>query len=365
MISSKKSLGMSISSIIIINLTCSFIIHTLSLNPSFTPRLRFQTSFRRKAFSLHIYAPPGSGYYRPEDEASSLPQTYEPMMEYPGTMRPGRTKENQPYSSLPIADSDPDPVPWPHFQEIEWHHQWEPPHEHPLPMEEFIEMEGRWATAEIEAEMRVGARRGVRERREMEETEKSSSSFILDDDEDEDEDQDGPTLDLGQGVEILIGSKASSGTAEAKRKPPTKSSTKFTETEDEDDDFLLDLGLGDDDIDVDIKDTTLAGRGLTDDDAISADDLSSSLPDPLEDDATLDMKFDDFDLDFGDEASVADDINLNIAGDVDADGADEDVQLDEFVGNEDVGDDDNYDDGGYDYGYDYNDYDSGGSDNFS
>jgi len=322
----------------------------------------------RKTHSLEmIYAPPGSGYYRPEDETGALPQTYEPMMEYPGTMRPGRTKENQPYSSLPIADSDPDPVPWPHFQEIEWHHQWTPPHEHPIPMEDFIEMEGRWATAEIEAEMRVGARRGVRERREMEEMEKSSSNFILDDDEEDDEDADGPRLDLGQGVELLIGSKSpvASSTAEGKkRKPAAKASTKFTETEDEDD-FLLDLGLdgggGDDDIDVDIKGAKAPGRIFRED---AGEDLVASPTDTLEDEASLDMKFDDFDLDFGDEVSDADDINLNIAGDMDVDGTEEEVQLDEFVGNEDIGDDDNYDDGGYDYGYD--DYDGdGGSDNFS
>ena len=83
-----------------------------------------------------IYAPPGSGYSRVEDEESELPDSYIPMMEYPGTMRPGRTPENMPFHDLPIADSDPDPVPWPHFQEIEWHHRWDPPHPHPIPMEE-------------------------------------------------------------------------------------------------------------------------------------------------------------------------------------------------------------------------------------
>ena len=43
---------------------------------------------------LSIYAPPGSGYQTPEDEPNMLPDTYEPMMEYPGTMRPGRCPEN-------------------------------------------------------------------------------------------------------------------------------------------------------------------------------------------------------------------------------------------------------------------------------
>jgi hypothetical protein len=63
----------------------------------------------------------------------------------------------------------PNPVPWPHFQEIEWHHRWDPPHEQALEMEEFIELQGRWASVEDEAEMRMGMRRGVRERRELEE----------------------------------------------------------------------------------------------------------------------------------------------------------------------------------------------------
>ena len=90
------------------------------------------------------------------------------MLEYPGTMRPGRTPENMPYHDLPGLDiTDDDPVPWPHFQEIEWHHKWEPPHESALAMEEFIEVQGRWASVEEEAEMRMGMRRGVRERREM------------------------------------------------------------------------------------------------------------------------------------------------------------------------------------------------------
>jgi hypothetical protein len=294
------------------------------------------------------------------------------MMEYPGTMRPGRTKENQPYSSLPIADNDPDPVPWPHFQEIEWHHQWTPPHEHPIPMEEFIEMEGRWATAEMEAEMRVGARRGVRERREMEEMQKSSSNFILDDDDDDDgEDLSSPML--GDGIELMIGSKASGPSSAAdvkKRKPLTKSSTKFPETEDEDD-FLLDLGLGDDDIDGDFKGVTKAlSRDLTNDAGLEKITSPSmrDLPaggDIVADETSLDLKFDDFDLDFSDEGGDVDDMTLNIAGDMDLEGGDEEVQLDDFVGNEDIGDD-NYgdDDGGYDYGFNYDDNDDGSGEIF-
>lgn len=69
--------------------------------------------------SLGLVPPPGSGYAGPEYEINELPDSYEPMMEYPGTMRPGRTPENMPFHDLPIGDDDPDPVPWPHFQQIE------------------------------------------------------------------------------------------------------------------------------------------------------------------------------------------------------------------------------------------------------
>ena len=131
---------------------------------------------RRRTFStrLGLIPPPGSGYAGPEEEVDVMPSSYEPMMEYPGTFRPGRTPENMPFHDLPIGDDDPDPVPWPHFQQIEvchdskhliffflsylfslirfclfsnsiqWHHRWEPPHPHPIPMEEFIEQQGRW-----------------------------------------------------------------------------------------------------------------------------------------------------------------------------------------------------------------------------
>ena len=62
-----------------------------------------------------LVPPPGSGYAGPEYEIDEMPDSYEPMMEYPGTMRPGRTPENMPFHDLPIGDDDPDPVPWPHF----------------------------------------------------------------------------------------------------------------------------------------------------------------------------------------------------------------------------------------------------------
>ena len=68
---------------------------------------------------LGLVPPPGSGYAGPEYEINEMPDSYEPMMEYPGTMRPGRTPENMPFHDLPIGDDDPEPVPWPHFQQIE------------------------------------------------------------------------------------------------------------------------------------------------------------------------------------------------------------------------------------------------------
>jgi len=328
-----------------------------------------------------IFAPPGSGYVEPDDEVNFLPETYEPMMEYPGSMRPGRTPENQPYSSLPISDKDPDPVPWPHFQEIEWHHQWGAPHEHPIPMEEFIDMHGRWATVEMEAEMRAGARRGVRERRELEEMQKSSN-LILDDDEDDDEESESPRFDLGEGVELLIGSKAKSPATLSTVSPTGSKKIKdvpdFSIDDDEDgDDFLLDLGLdggnsdlpgsnGDDEEEPAFASNAKNQKGVLDamQDLIDADD-----DDLIEgDDPSIDLNFDDLGLDFEEdlleENSDEDGADFSMLGDdmeIGDDGADE-VQLDDFVGDEDTGADDDFDDGGYDYGYDY---DSGGDGYFS
>lgn len=219
---------------------------------------------------LHVYAPPGSGYVRsdmvdeddgdevaseshPELTASDIsqisprafPKTYEPMLEYPGTMRPGRTPENMPYHDLPgLGINDPDPVPWPHFQEIEWHHKWDPPHEQALAMEEFIEVQGRWATVEDEAEMRMGMRRGVRERREMEETLPGASGgdqMVIMDDDDEDDSEDGSSIGigLGEGVEALL--KGSAVATSAADEGQDDDEEEEDEEEDDDDDFLLDL----------------------------------------------------------------------------------------------------------------------------
>lgn len=262
---------------------------------------------------LHIFAPPGSGYVRStdivdneeegdDDDSSSsqmlltsrdisqispraFPKTYEPMLEYPGTMRPGRTPENMPYHDLPFLNvDDPNPVPWPHFQEIEWHHKWEPPHEQALAMEEFIEDQGRWASVEDEAEMRMGMRRGVRERREMEEagvggaargvggggvsgSSLGGEQMVIMDDDDEEDDGGGmgagsggivSNLGLGDGVKAFLknaAETASMGDAGSQDELDEDIDDDDILGEDEgEDDFLLDLGLGGDVGDVDIDD---------------------------------------------------------------------------------------------------------------
>jgi len=350
----------------IITSTCAF--STTSRNTAFVvlpQNLRTAHQHKRRLFKnapIFLRAPPGSGYMSDEDEPSFFPDTYEPMMEYPGTMRPGRTPENQPFSSLPIQESDPDPVPWPHFQEIEWHHNWGSPHEHPIPMEDFIELQGRWASAEMEAEIRAGARRGVRERREMEESQ-SAASFILDDDDEDDEDDD-IKLDLGEGVDAFIGTE----------KKKTKAAV-VVEEEDEDedadrDDFLLDLGLDasdgialdEDEVEEEEEEPSFVSRDGTKDilqamqSMIDADDGDM---DEADDDTDLDLNlnFDDLDLDFGvdeegedTDISEADDDESFIMDDFDMEEGDEDmIPLDEMIGNEDMGVEDDFDDGGFDY----------------
>ena len=329
-------------------------------------------------FNLYLQAPPGSGYLNEEEEPSFFPKTYEPMMEYPGTMRPGRTPENQPYSSLPIQESDPDPVPWPHFQEIEWHHNWGSPHEHPIPMEEFIDMHGRWATAEMEAEMRAGARRGVRERRELEEAQKAAS-FILDDDDEEDEERDsGPQLELGEGVDALIGAGAAAAASISDASSKERKSAQLDEDDDDDDggdNFLLDLGL-DDATDGDDEDEGEEPAFATGDDGtdgileamqsmIDAEDDSSGSNDVDDDDNDIDIDFDDLGLNFddsfddgdddlGDDESDDDNNNNDdddyvVMDDDDISMESNDMTLDEMIGNEDMGADDDFDDGGFDY----------------
>ena len=332
------------------------------------------TSLHRPAFftgtssssSLGIRAPPGSGYSSTEDEKSPFPDTYHPMMEYPGTMRPGTTPENMPYQDLPMADDDPDPVPWPHFQQIEWHHKWDPPHPHPIPMEEFIDMHGRWATPEMEAAMRAGVRRDIRERQEQEATERQDM-IITDDDDDDDDDEMtmGAVVDepiaLGDGVFGQLGSAADEAiTAEAVR-PKAAGEEDDDEEEDEEegavdddlDNFLLDLGLDaevdeigmdmdiDDDVSVAVPDATDDGDESDSIDVVSdGGDISATINVEEDDDNALGVDEDD-----------------EMTGGSSSDGVST-VPLDAFADSEDSLDgEDIFDDGGFDY--DDGDFDGG------
>jgi hypothetical protein len=295
------------------------------------------------------------------------------MMEYPGTMRPGRTPENMPFHDLPIGDDDPDPVPWPHFQQIEWHHRWAPPHPHPIPMEEFIEQQGRWATPEMEAEMRAGSRRASRTRREMEEEQKRETLIMDDDDDDDDDDDMANELpqELGEGIFGQLGStddaKIIADAVSPDRMNEDSSKEPSGEVDDDDDidagldDFLLDLGLdslGEEDDDdnasnIDVDETDRPAKATT---------KSIGLEDIM-------ITEDDDEDDISEEETV----NPDITASIDVDDDDEDLELDlddedtlEEVPLEDFGDDDNgmeaedfYDDGGFDYGDGGGDFDGG------
>jgi len=347
-----------------------------------------------------MYAPKGSGYVASDDETPDrLPSTYKPQLGYPGTMRPGKSGENQSYSSLPIADDDPEPVPWPHFQEVEWHHRWTPPHDHPIPMEEFIDMQGRWATVEMEAEVRKDARRGVRERKELEEA-KKVGSFILDDDEDDEDDEDDGEdkdedeeviidrdpmeeikLDLGDDVDVekLLESEIESAVSGVNTVGANsifgevglgEGTEEDDDDEDDDDDFLIDLGLdgdGEDNTNAIQKDS--GDQTLTTEDEIldamqGIIDIEENGEGPddggVENDSDIDLNFNDLGLELdGDVMSLVEednDFSMNVMDEDDngMDGMDvtEDDQmipLDDMIGDEDMGDDDAFDDGGFDY----------------
>ena len=322
-----------------------------------TFRKRSSPSINQNRLNM-VYAPPGSGYLDHEDETSVYPDSYDPMMEYPGTMRPGKTKENQAFENLPLADTDPDPVPWPHFQEIEWHHLWEPPHPHSTPMEEFIEQQGRWASAEEEAQMRMEVRRGVRERRELEEMEKSGvQTLIVDTDEDDDEEEEEPQLELGQGVgDLLGGDDGAKATAEDEEDD-------VEDDEGDDTDFLLDLGLdaddGADDDDDDGDEIASSDDGGADEilDALSgilgmeSDDEDVATATTAQDgaDIDLDIDMDDFDDDDDVDLDDDDDDDVTMVGGDSSDGFDT-VPLEDYGESEDMGEEDDFDDGGFDWG---------------
>lgn len=297
----------------------------------------------RKPTVLGIIAPPGSGYARPEDEESTFPSTYEPMMEYPGTMRPGRTPENMPFQDLPIADTDPDPVPWPHFQQIEWHHKWDPPHPHPIPMEIFIEMNGRWATPEMEAAMRAGVRRDVRERRQEEEADKRNVIITDDDDEDEIAAISEDPISLGDGVFGQLGSDADRVATAAAVDPTQQEAKQEEDTLEEDDDemglddFLLDLGL---DADLDEED----GNDDNDDDG-SSKGVSLTASSGESDTTTINVDDDDDNM-----LAIDDDDELES----------DTIPLEDFDDDNDALDtEDIFDEGGFDFDDDFGDSDGG------
>ena len=339
--------------------------------PTHVPEHVPQKRNRRCPSFLGLFAPPGSGYMSDQDEVSQLPDTYEPMMEYPGTMRPGRTPENIPYQDLPIGDNDPDPVPWPHFQEIEWHHRWDPPHEHPTPMELFIEQQGRWATPELEAEMRAGVRRGIREKKEAEEALRRGT-IITDDDEDDDDDivvDADASVALGDGIFGQLGSAADQAATAAAVDPNNQNDEKAFSEDDVDadmdsdaslDDFLLDLGLDSELGDDDEAESSSAGgsdsygistvtKSLRDLEGSDDEDDDTSV---ISSSQTIHVEEEDDDLDF------EDDDDEMVGGDPSGGGP---VPLDDFG---DADDDENlgediFDEGGFDFG---DDFDDGGGD---
>mmetsp|Transcript_458 Transcript_458/g.672 ORF Transcript_458/g.672 Transcript_458/m.672 type:complete len:382 (+) Transcript_458:49-1194(+) len=327
---------------------------------------------------LSIYAPPGSGYATPEDEESELPDSYEPMMEFPGTMRPGRTPENMPFHDLPIGDDQDVPIPWPHFQQIEWHHRWDPPNPHPIPMELFIEMNGRWASAEDEADMRAMTRKNVRDRREMEEQERKSTLIIDDEDEDDEDDNDIP-IELGEGVFGALGSgseqaittAAVTGESTSTEKTPVEDETQ----EDDFEDFLIDLGLDSDNTDDllvedDIKPPASAGQddgtsnlldamtNMLGEEAEAGDsddnlDLDLGLLD-IPEEGTIDITMDTDNEDIDDASAVAalsddEDLDIGLDDDLSSDGGMTMVPLEDFGDDSLLDDEDVFDDGGFDY----------------
>ena len=221
-------------------------------------------------------------------------------------------------------------------------------------MEEFIEMHGRWATAEMEAEMRAGARRGVRERREYEEAQKAAS-FILVDDEEEDEEGgvEEETLELGKGVDLMM----NAGVAEKTEDAPME----FDE-----DNFLLDLGLDEEEETTGEGGEEPAFTSDNDDGAEGILEAMQSMIDAEEEteveednpDAPpdIDLDFDDLGLSFDEEEDEStgedyeDDGDFMLMDDDDLGDEQDIVPLDDMIGNEDRGDDDDFDDGGFDFG---------------
>ena len=269
----------------LLSASASFVIHNikhvnrkkfLKKNPNVGITCNYQrTNTRRCPFvsyspshvSLNmVFAPPGSGYCTPEEEEDPMSPLYDPIMEYPGTMRPARTRENVPYEDLPIDEDGPPPVPWPHFQELPYHHVWGSPHdEAPVSINQYIEDMGRWATLEDEAETIRQTRRAMRDAKAAAQQQAKDDIVVLDDDLEDDEEDDVEEL----AVASLTSSNASAGNTKTAAPAQLEDdgdflleelgldidaneqenrSTNNSSNEDEgDDDFDFDLGLDDND----------------------------------------------------------------------------------------------------------------------
>ena len=223
-------------------------------------------------------------------------------------------------------------------------------------MEEFIELEGRWATPEMEAAMRAGNRRDARRRREMEEEAKRETLIMDDEEDDQDEEQ-----DLGDGMFGQLGSAADLAMTAAATSPTRDMETERNDVIDADeedgedgdgglDDFLLDLGLDsyDDENDsgtsenVATTSTQPKTSGL-EDVVIGGDDDDDSSPEDetMNNDVTASIDVDD-----------DDDLDLGLDEDDDlSDDAVSTVPLEDFSDGDDLGNDDFFDDGGFDYDY--------------
>ncbi|GMI12890.1 hypothetical protein TrVE_jg13553 [Triparma verrucosa] len=209
--------------------------HMLPSRPSFVAR--------------HVHPPKGSPYYQPEDEPNPLPSGYAPLLEYPGTMRPSKVRENSPFEDLPLKQSLEEAqdeetvtlpstevenggcgvnVPWPHFQDIPYHVTWGSANESEPPIEEFIEEQGRWLTAEEEEELTRHTRSAAP---------KSQEAVVIDDDDDDEE----------EGSNFEDDFDVSSKLDEAKDADDEDATNDVDDDDDEDDDEDLDDNDDDDD----------------------------------------------------------------------------------------------------------------------
>ena len=192
----------------------------------------------KKQTALHVIPPANSPYLQPSDEPNPLPSGYDPQLEvrsassqkasswesslrdtlthpfrslqYPGTMRPSKVRENSPFEDLPLlqtqdeAGDEQQPtlqspeveiggcgvnVPWPHFQDIPYHLTWGAANEDTGPIDEFIGLQGRWMTEEEEEEVTRFSRPRNKGRVE--------AQVVVEDDEEDEEEEDDDSFEGG------------------------------------------------------------------------------------------------------------------------------------------------------------------------